>query len=664
MGEIAYLADVSMLTTLSTDEAMETLAQRFEALGIAWGEVKANEKGTLFAVPASEDVHWLRSLPALSLVEEKKIEGRASGGVTDLVVGEILGEGGMGVVRSALQVPLHREVAVKRLRVEKNSRAEILSLLREAWVTGMLEHPNIVPVYALGRDAEDRPIFVMKRIGGVPWQDLMFSPEHPYRIQDKRSSLLWNLDVLMQVCRSVHFAHSKGILHRDIKPSNVMIGEFGEVYLLDWGIALALSPHPSLPLPLAAEVARLEGTPAYMAPEMAAVHGERIGVQTDVYLLGGVLHEILTGKPPHQGPTLLAVLADAMISAPHTYASDIPESLVAICHRAMNADPAARFESVEAFRCAIADFLQQKNSIDLTEEAKKELQDLQGKMENEKEKTDLRSLFFRLGELRFGFHQALHLWPENREAAEGLRACMVLTCQVMIADAYLEAAEQLFNEIEQPPESLRAALEALREQKEQQEKHRMRLELDTDSTVGRRTRRFIVTVMAIFFVPFWLFFGQIFPLFSFQYTTYFSLVVGEIVFFGAFSVWARDTMTRNAINRRVLLAIWLFVLSGTLWFVYAWFWRMPIEQTLAVHLLLQSSIFGVLALLTELALLWSVGVGALCFVGVMLWPRWVYEWMALSLGAGLLQAAYVWKPKGPLSRIEQFLERWRTYFSC
>ncbi len=664
MGEIAHLADVSMLTTLSTDGAMETLAQRFEVLGIAWGDVKANEKGTLFAVPASEDVHWLRSLPALSLVEEKEIEGRASGGVTDLVVGGILGEGGMGVVQSALQVPLHREVAVKRLRVEKNSRAEILSLLREAWVTGMLEHPNIVPVYALGRDAEDRPIFVMKRIGGVPWQELMFSPEHPYRSQDKRSSLLWNLDVLMQVCRSVHFAHSKGILHRDIKPSNVMIGEFGEVYLLDWGIALALSPHPSLPLPLAADVARLEGTPAYMAPEMAAVHGERIGIQTDVYLLGGVLHEILTGKPPHQGPTLLAVLADAMISAPHTYASDIPESLVAICHRAMNADPAARFESVEAFRCAIADFLQQKNSIDLTEEAKKELQDLQGKMENEKEKTDLRSLFFRLGELRFGFHQALHLWPENQEAAEGLRACSVLTCKVMIADAYLEAAEQLFREIEQPPESLRAALDALRQQKEQEEKYRKRLELDTDSTVGRRTRRFIVTVMAIFFVPFWLSFGQIFPIFSFQYTTYFSLAMGEIVFFAAFSVWARDTMTRNAINRRVLIAIWLFVLSGTLWFVYAWFWRMPIEQTLAVHLLLQSSIFGVLALLTELALLWSVGVGALCFVGVMLWPRWVYEWMALSLGAGLLQAAYLWKPKGPLSRLDQFLERWRAYFSC
>jgi hypothetical protein len=275
----------------------------------------------------------------------------------------------------------------------------------------------------------------------------------------------------------------------------------------------------------------------------------------------------------------------------------------------------------------------------------------------------MRALFFRLGELRFGFQQALHLWPENREAADGLQACMVLTCKVMIADAYLEAAEQLFQEINTPPDSLRMALEALRQQKEQEKKRWKRLELDTDSTVGRRTRRFVVTMMALVFVPFWLSFGQIFPCFSFTYKVYFGLAMSEIAFFSFFTVWARDTMTRNAINRRVLLSIWLFVLFSTLWFVYAWSLQLPMQQTLSVHLLLQSLMFGILALLTELTLLWSVGVGALCFVGMMFLPRWSYEWMALSLGVGLLQAAYVWKPNGPHTRIEAFFHRWHEHFS-
>ncbi|MCB9643958.1 MAG: serine/threonine protein kinase [Myxococcales bacterium] len=662
MEKVSSLADMSVLTTLGTAEAMQTLEERWQGLGVTLDGVHANEKGTLFSPPISTDMHWVEALPALSLSEdEEDVPLKPSD--ADLVVGDTLGEGGMGIVQMALQVPLHRQVAIKRLRKEKKGRSETLSLLREAWVTGMLEHPNIVPVYTLGRDPAEKPVFVMKRISGVPWQDVMFDAEHPLRKQDGRSSLLWNLDVLMQVCRAVHFAHNKGIMHRDLKPSNVMVGEYGEVYVVDWGIALALEPHASLPLPTAVDVVKLEGTPAYMAPEMAAVVSSHIGVRTDVYLLGALLHEILTGGPPHSGTSLLAVLADALLSSPQTYPEHVPEALVVLCRKAMYADPKERFESAEAFRRAISDFLLQRDSIELTERSQHELEELQASVGQDAGQTDLRDLFYRLGELRVGFHQALLLWSENQAAQAGLRQCLVLTCKVMIADEYLESAERMFQEIDSPPEELRLALEDLRARKSLEQKRRQRLEMDMDRTIGRRTRRFSVTLMMLFLIPYFLSFGKLCSYFTYSFSIYVKQSIGETIFFIAFGIWARETMMKNAINRRVLVSIGMMNLMTWSWLLYVWWHKIPLEQVLTVHILLQSSVFGMLALLTELALLWSFLVGCLCFLGAGFWPSWVFEWIALSLGLGLAQAAFLWKPNEIHPRVQEFMERWSQHFS-
>jgi serine/threonine protein kinase len=213
-------------------------------------------------------------------------ETRTSQFAEGLALGKTLGEGGMGLVRAATQRSLGRQVAVKTLKPDAKNDQATLRLLREAWVTGSLEHPNIVPVYDLGLGEDGAPVIVLKLIEGSPWSDVARAPaDHAEDLLEK------NLRIFLQVCNAVALAHSRGVIHRDLKLENVMVGRFGEVYLVDWGIAVSLRPDPTGRLPLASEAKEMAGTPAYMAPEMlgSGVLTER----TDVYLLGAILHELL-----------------------------------------------------------------------------------------------------------------------------------------------------------------------------------------------------------------------------------------------------------------------------------------------------------------------------------------------------------------------------------
>ncbi|MFT7625987.1 MAG: serine/threonine protein kinase, partial [Myxococcota bacterium] len=245
-----------------------------------------------------------------------------------LRVGATIGSGGMGLVRSAVQVPLDREVAVKSLRPDVQRTLGAAELVREARVTGRLEHPNIVPIHALAADEDHQPLLVMKRIDGVPWTDYLAS-----------KPLDFHLDVLLDVCNALSFAHSRGVIHRDLKPENVMNGAFGEVYLLDWGLAVSTDPELADRMQLARDITRLAGTPQYMAPEMAAANASQIGEQTDVYLLGSVLHECVTGTYRHDGNDLRATLLQSWMSEPKTYDETVPRELGGICNRAAARDP-------------------------------------------------------------------------------------------------------------------------------------------------------------------------------------------------------------------------------------------------------------------------------------------------------------------------------------
>ena len=285
-----------------------------------------------------------------------------------------LGEGGMGIVRAALDRDIGREIAIKSLRPGLDAcRAFELRFLREAYVQARLEHPGIVPVYDLGRDTDGALYFSMKRIRGATLEAVLERLRGGDAAETaKRYTTRKLLTAFVSVCQTVHYAHTHSVVHRDLKPSNVMLGDYGEVYVLDWGVAALLDasePTDFEAFPLLPDRAALRdrttvgetvGTPGYLSPEQA--RGESIDVRADVYALGAILFEILALEPLHASPSVAGVLVstvrgvDARVSvrAPHRR---IAPELDAICLRATALECADRFQSVAELLGEIERFL-------------------------------------------------------------------------------------------------------------------------------------------------------------------------------------------------------------------------------------------------------------------------------------------------------------------
>src|SRR5262245_50018010 len=225
-----------------------------------------------------------------------------------------LARGGMGEVWRGRDTMLAREVALKVMRKPMFAEGEFGARFEEeARHVGRLEHPSIVPVYDVGELPDGRPFFVMKLIHGQTLAELLAARATP------ADELPRWVEVFEQVCAAVAFAHARGVIHRDLKPSNVMLGEFGEVLVMDWGIAKALAakpqpaplpPAPVLPAPSVGGATtgqegsetlpgQAKGTPAFMAPEQAKGEAGRVGKASDVFGLGGILCVALTGQPPY-----------------------------------------------------------------------------------------------------------------------------------------------------------------------------------------------------------------------------------------------------------------------------------------------------------------------------------------------------------------------------
>jgi serine/threonine-protein kinase len=219
-----------------------------------------------------------------------------------------LGSGGMGEVLLVRDRRVGRSVALKRLHTRVGSKNALLRFVREARIQGQLEHPSIVPVYDLGADPEGGSFFTMRHIRGRTLEQLLRSLQSGHegtRAQYTRRKLL---TLFSSICLTVHYAHSRGVLHRDLKPANVMVGEFGEVYVLDWGIAKVLGQGEELDLGGAAEggagmtaAGSVMGTLGYMAPEQLRGEVGALDARADVYALGMILYELLTFERFH-GP--------------------------------------------------------------------------------------------------------------------------------------------------------------------------------------------------------------------------------------------------------------------------------------------------------------------------------------------------------------------------
>jgi serine/threonine-protein kinase len=218
----------------------------------------------------------------------------------------------------------------------------VARFIDEARITGQLDHPGIVPVHEIAVDARGAVYFTMPLVRG---RDLraIFALARTGREG-------WNLTravgVILKVCETVAFAHVKGVVHRDLKPANIMVGPFGEAYVMDWGLALVLGR---------AEGRRVVGTPAYMAPEQAKPDPGRVGPRSDVYSLGAILYELLTGRMPHEASLEArrepGSLDDVLTLPPRATldaAPEAPRELAAICDTAMQPAPEARYETASA----------------------------------------------------------------------------------------------------------------------------------------------------------------------------------------------------------------------------------------------------------------------------------------------------------------------------
>lgn len=356
-----------------------------------------------------------------------------------------LGEGGMGLVRLARQVSLDRTVAVKFLKPGRRGAAEIEALLAEAWLAGGLEHPNIMPVHALSLDADGTPSLVMMRIEGETWAVLLRDPARLAEISGGKPTLDEHLRILQQVCNAAHFAHARGVVHRDLKPENVMVGLFGEVYVVDWGIAVA--PGPSR---------QLAGTPAYMAPEMIGAPGMEITPRTDVYLLGAMLFEVLTGRAPHRGAHPTALFESVLRSEPEL-PTDAPEELAALVRRCMNKDAALRPASALEVRLALESFVQHQGSLVLAQQSEQRALEMQ--FELSKPEPDAARLSTLFSECRFGFQQALAAWPGNTRARAGLDSVLRAMIRFELANGSPRTARALIADLPSPDATLTAEID-------------------------------------------------------------------------------------------------------------------------------------------------------------------------------------------------------------
>lgn len=272
-------------------------------------------------------------------------------------------EGGLGMVSLAQDLDFGRDVAIKEIKERFADIADSQNrFVYEAEITGRLEHPGIVPVYALGRYPDGRPFYAMRFITGKSLAEEithLHAAEHAEQFAGRLRSLL---NRFQSVCNTIEYAHSRGVLHRDLKPANIMLGEYGENLVVDWGLAKAsdrreategVDQPPALSGSGGAQtqLGAVVGTPYYMSPEQASGDPQQMGPQADVYSLGATLYQLLTGITPFQDQRLSSVkeLLDRVrggtVTSPRSIRPDLPKPLVAICLAAMDPDRKQRYKT-------------------------------------------------------------------------------------------------------------------------------------------------------------------------------------------------------------------------------------------------------------------------------------------------------------------------------
>ena len=317
-------------------------------------------------------------------------------------IGDVLAKGGMGVILDAKDLNCRRKVAMKVLSEEhRNSADQMLRFIVEAQICAQLEHPSIVPVYELSVDASGSVFYTMKLVRGVTLVDILIEIKKNNKEYIEEYPLIRLLNIFLRVCDAIAFAHSKNVVHRDLKPENVMIGDYGEVLVMDWGLAKILDPEAQkkgkgaegsdddsndstefddsidslltdgkFSDSMKTMYGQVMGTPGFMPPEQALGKVEDIDIRSDVYALGGILYNILALQPSVTGLSikqLIRKIVKGDIQSPslfnreneypHCPGKKIPEPLSAIAMKALSSHPGDRYQNLRELQIDVEKYL-------------------------------------------------------------------------------------------------------------------------------------------------------------------------------------------------------------------------------------------------------------------------------------------------------------------
>ncbi|MCO4772441.1 MAG: serine/threonine protein kinase [Deltaproteobacteria bacterium] len=576
--------------------------------------------------------------------------GRISTPTRRLEVGDVLGMGGMGVVHRGTQASLDREVAIKAVRPDKRSDDTTVKLLQEAWIAGTLQHPNIVPIYDIAVGGEGEPLIVQQRIEGTAWSELLDDDDLVRSTFVVSDPFEWHLRVLAQVCNAVAYAHARGIVHLDIKPSNVMVGSFGEVFLLDWGLAMALTDDGSGRLPLAAANEDVIGTPAFMAPEMLTQGDEPLTERTDVYLLGATLYRLCAGRPPHRGGNPIATMFAAATKEPPPL-EGVSEELAAICARCMSTAPGDRIQTAESLRQALQAFLEHRGAIRLAEEATDKLEALEALWGDDPdapdapERDDAVRVFF--SEARFGLEQAIAVWADEPLAREGLRRLRLGMARWELRRNRPHAAQTLLATLPDPPGDLTAEV---RQRIEELGRLGARVEElqaladQQDLTVGMRTRVFITGVLGLCFTALPILRVLRPPPDELNWSLTVASPLAFLTIFTLLVVWARDSMMRSAINRRTVGTVYVLLGCQALLTLAAQAVGLSPAQVLPLLMVLWASVAGLYAVHVESRLVVTAVGYVAAMAAALAWPSAQWWFAAAANFVFTVNALVIWWP--------------------
>jgi eukaryotic-like serine/threonine-protein kinase len=312
--------------------------------------------------PQAPVVRVVESIPVAvpSRLTPDKIAAEKIPSPPHLVLGRELARGGMGHVHPATDRNLLRNVALKRL--DKDLAGESFyrdAFIAEAQITGQLEHPNIVPTHELAIDPNGVPYFTMKLVQGDSFDRWL--KKHP---RGSLERIAGGIEILLKVCDALAYAHHRGVVHRDLKPANIMVGDFGQIYLMDWGLAKLVRSQPASGENALMNAPGPVGTPDYMAPEQARVNPADVDERSDVFGLGALLFEVLSGHGPYGPPNaptqlLVDLAAKGVVLSIDAECEGIgvAKRIRAVAERATRPDPAERYQTVTEMQAAMRAFL-------------------------------------------------------------------------------------------------------------------------------------------------------------------------------------------------------------------------------------------------------------------------------------------------------------------